>query len=192
MKILLVADDPRDALAVERHLVAEGHAVATCHDAAGAPCRGVHHLDDCPLASPVDLAVVARAPLAPRSLGEMGAVCAARHRVGVVEIDPARLGDPRSAPDLYELADLAERDVCEQGERAVVGAIEPTLLGRPAVAIVRRSDRDLRVRVELAFDATPAEVALIADRARAGARDWNRAARVIDVSVNVSGVDRQN
>ena len=108
MKILLVADHPDDARTVEASLLGDGHSVTTCNDRSGGPCRGVEHLDDCPLESSVDLAVVARSPHGRRGIEEMGSVCAARHRVGVVEIDPS-VPDDRS---IYDLADAAEHDIC--------------------------------------------------------------------------------
>ncbi len=179
MKILLVADHPDDARAVEASLTGDGHSVTTCLDASGGPCRGVHHLDDCPLESSVDLAVVARSPHGRRGIEEMGSVCAARHRVGVVEIDPS-VPDDRS---IYDLADAAERDICRGYTEAVRSSVVELLHDRPFDVHVHRHDRDVNVQVQLAFEATNVLVSAVADRARAGVRRHDRFSQVIDVSV---------
>ena len=70
MRILLVADDLDDAREVEASLVAEGHSVAECNDEFGGPCRGLDHLQECPLERQVDLAVIARSGNVHRSIGE--------------------------------------------------------------------------------------------------------------------------
>lgn len=179
MKILLVADHPDDARAVEAALTGDGHSVATCNDRFGGPCRGVAHFDDCPLESSVDLAVVARSPHGRRGIEEMGSVCAARHRVGVVEIDPS-VPDDRS---IYDLADAAEREICVGYESTVGAALRELLDHQQFEVQVMRHDRDVHVRVKLGFEASTVMVGAIADRARAGVRRHDRFAQVIDVSV---------
>lgn len=179
MKILLVAARPDDALALQQSLVDDGHAVATCHDDHGGPCRGVERPEACPLETSVDLAVVARSREQRRSLDEMGAVCAALHRVGVIEIDPCA---PGPTP-LYELADAAEAGICREYERSVLETIREIQPDLHAAVDVRRHDRDVRVRVELRTQASPLETTAIADRARAGVRRYDRFAQVIDVVV---------
>ncbi len=184
MKILLVADHPDAASAVERSLREEGHTVTSCNDADGGPCRGVTELATCPLESSVALAVVARAAQTRRGLGEMGSVCATRHRVGVVEIDPEAPHD-RS---IYDLADEAEAGVRREYVatiRQMLGEM-PLPSGSAAADIevaIDRFDGDVRVRLRLPFRATPIEVTAIADRTRAAVRRHDRFARIIDVSV---------
>lgn len=182
MKILLVADHPDDARAVEAALSGDGHSVTTCNDRFGGPCRGVAHFDDCPLESSVDLAVVARSPHGRRGIEEMGSVCAARHRVGVVEIDPS-VPDDRS---IYDLADAAEREVRLGYEQTVRATLHEVLDDQQFDVQVTRRDRDVQVCVKLGFDASPVTVSAIADRARAGVRRHDRFAQVIDVSVQHS------
>jgi hypothetical protein len=182
MRILLVASRPHDASAIEATLLDEGHTVTTCTDGSGGPCRGLHDFDECPLEASVDVAVVARAIGADdeRSLAEMGAVCAVRHRVGVIELDPHHPSD-RS---LYDMADEAERAQCELYESTVAAMIEPILpAGVGATANVARLDRDVRVSVLLSGYTDALQNAAIADRARAGVRRHDRFARVIDVTV---------
>lgn len=179
MKILLVANRVDDALAVEHSLVDEGHSVATCRDTQGGPCRGVADPDSCPLESSVDLTVVARSPEQQRGLDEMGAVCSARHRVGVVEIDPRA----PTGVSLYELADAAEARICREYERDVLDALHEIQPDLTVNVDVRRHDRDVRVRIQLHAAAGSLATATIADRARAGVRRHDRFAQVIDVAV---------
>jgi hypothetical protein len=166
-------------MAVEQALTSVGHTIATCHDDHGGPCRGVDHLEECPLESSVDLAVIARSPQSHHGLDEMGAVCAARHRVGVVELDPSRAADT----SLYDLADAAEARLCSEYEASVTATLRETSPMTPLSVTVRRHDRDIRVRLELDVRATPLEMTALADRARAGVRRHDRFARTIDVSV---------
>ena len=182
MRILLVADHPDHALAVETALTGDGHTVTSCNDGSGGPCRGVDHFDDCPLETSVDLAVVARAPHGRRGLEEMGSVCAARHRVGVVEIDP-------SAPDdrsIYDLADAAEQEICAGYAATVREALREMMQDDSFDVEVSRRDRDVQARIKLGFGASPTALSAVADRTRAGVRRHDRFAQVIDVSVQHS------
>lgn len=182
MKILLVANHPDDARSVESALTEAGHSITTCTDDAGGPCRGVSQLDSCPLESSVDVAVVARSPHSHRGLEEMGAICAARHRVGVVEIDA-------SCPDdtsIYDLADAAERAICHDYERTVMATLRETMPDDFLDVRVRRHDRDVQVVVTVPADKNALEITAIADRARAGVRRHDHFAQVIDVSVRRS------
>ncbi len=153
MKILLVADHTDDARVVRASLTGDGHTVTTCNDRSGGPCRGVEHLDDCPLESSVDLAVVARSPHGRRGIEEMGSVCAARHRI-------CRGYAARVATSIHELLQEQSFDVR-----------------------ISRHDRDVHVWIALGFAASPTTVGAVADRARAGVRRHDRFAQVIDVSV---------
>ena len=179
MKILLVANHPDDARSVESALTEAGHTITTCTDAQGGPCRGVSQLDSCPLESSVDVAVVARSPHSHRGLEEMGAICAARHRVGVVEID-ASCPDDQS---IYDLSDAAERAICHDYERTVVATLREVMPDDFLDVQVRRHDRDVHVWVTVAPSATSLEITAVADRARAGVRRHDHFAQVIDVSV---------
>jgi len=182
MKILLVAGHPDDALAVESALTGGGHTVTTCNDRSGGPCRGVEHFDDCPLEASVDLAVVVRPPDGRRSIDEMGSVCAARHRIGVVEIDPSH-PDARS---IYDLADAAEHEICMGYAATVRETLREILDGDSFDVEISRRDRDVQTRIKLGFEASPTTLSAVADRARAGVRHHDRFAQVIDVSVHHS------
>lgn len=109
----------------------------------------------------------------------MGSVCAARHRVGVVEIDPS-VPDDRS---VYDLADAAEHQICRGYEARVATSIRELLQEQSFDVRVSRHDRDVHVWIDLGFAATPSTVSAVADRARAGVRRHDRFTQVIDVSV---------
>lgn len=180
MRILLVASRPEDAEAVEASLLEHGHTVTSCQDADGSPCRGLVHHELCPLETSVDVAVVARPDGVEPTLAEMGAICAARHRVGVVHIDPT---DVRTDA-LYQLADAAELDVCAAYEAAVrvrLAQVLPASID-PVITVTRR-DQDVEISLLLDQPVDQLTVAALADRARAGVRGHDPYARVIDVAV---------
>ncbi len=178
MRILLVADDTDDSVAVQTALSAQGHEVASCNDEFGGPCRGLDHLQDCPLEKPVDLAVIARSGNTRRSIAEMGAVCASRHRVGVIEIDPMQMEDDA----IEDLAATAERAVCHEYERQIIRE-----LGDGVYVTVHRRQGMVMVTLTVApargADLSATAMAALADKARDATRRHDRFARSIDVSV---------
>jgi hypothetical protein len=183
MRILLVADDRDDSIAAETALVAEGHEVDSCNDEFGSPCRGIDHLENCPLESHIDLAVIARSANTHRGLGEMGSICATRHRIGVVEIDPSE----RLDESLEQKAAIAERAVCYDYERTILGALAQAGAGEGVYVTVHRHQG--AVLVTLTIDAavftamSEGDIAALADRTRDATRQHDRFARSIDVSV---------
>jgi hypothetical protein len=185
MRILLLASRPEDAQAVEASLLDDGHTVASCQDADGGPCRGLRHHglehhEGCPLESSVDVAVIARSHGTEPTMAEMGAVCAARHRVGVIRVDPA---DPRT-DSLYELADAAERAVCAAYEASIrlhLARAQPEA-PEPIVSVTRH-DTDVQVSLVLDRQIDRFLTGALADRARAAVRDYDPYARVIDIVV---------
>ncbi len=180
MRILLVATRPDDATAVETMLVGDGHSVTTCTDSAGRPCRGAEDFDECPLESSVDVTVIARGAGVEQGLAEMGALCAVRHRVGVISIDP----DHPTDRSLYDMVDEVERELCADYESTVSELIAPAVPpGSQAAVRVLRRDRDVQVSVLLSGRSDAITNAAIADRARAGVRRHDRFANVIDVAV---------
>jgi hypothetical protein len=183
MRILLVADDIDDAHAVESSLIAEGHVVAECNDEFGGPCRGLDHLQECPLERQVDLAVIARSGNVHRSIGEMGSVCATRHRVGVIEIDPSQEREETTE----QLAAMAERTVCHEYERAILRELANAGRRDGVYVHVHRHVGTVLVTVTLDGAArstmSDQEIAALADRVRDATRHHDRFARSIDVSV---------
>jgi hypothetical protein len=180
MKILLVANHPDDAVAVQRALLDEGHDVLTCHDDRGGPCRGVTTLDACPLEDAVQMAVVARTAHTHRGLGEMGAVCAARQRVGTVEVDPEDLDEVVFS----ELAVQAESTVLHEYKAAIASRLAVAMpdLG-PCRIDVHRVPSTVNVVVAVDHELSPQRASSLADQTRAAVRGFDRFTQVIDVSV---------
>ena len=183
MRILLVADDVDDGLAVDAALTADGHDVSSCNDEFGGPCRGLDHIEACPLEHHVDLAVVARAANTRRGLGEMGSLCATRHRVGVIEIDP---GQP-SGESIAGLHAQAERGICHAYERTIIEALRTSGESEGVFITVARNRGEVRVMVSAdagrSARMSSSDVAALADRVRDATRRHDRFARSIDVSV---------
>lgn len=178
MKLLLIESTPGNAAAVEADLRAEGHDVLTCSDGHGGPCRGVEHHADCPMEQHIDLAIVARAPGSPRSLDEMGSVCATRHRVPLVEVDPSDVAD--DLPSVTVATALATRRV----EAGFAAAIRQELPNVAAIVDVRREPNRIHVTVQVpASHGGASEVSAVADRARHAVRQHDPYVSGIDVSV---------
>jgi hypothetical protein len=180
MKILLVANHPDDAVAVQAALEADGHDVFGCSDDRGGPCRGVTTLEACPLESTVDVAVIARSAHTHRGIGEMGAVCAARHRVGTVEIDPEDLDEVVIA----ELAVAAESAVLHEYKAVIAERLALAMPDLGACRIdVHRDGGAVNVVVGTDQVLTTTRSCAVADQARAAVRAFDRFTQVIDVSV---------
>jgi hypothetical protein len=180
MKILLVSSHPDDARAVEQRLLDDGHETVGCSDQHG-PCRGVDDEDDCPLHGDIDLTVVARSSHTRRDLHEMGAVCAERARIGVVEVDPWDAG----GLDIVRLAHDAELAAVEGYERRVAEQLADAVPAGVGYTVkVRRTPGNVRATVTLEGPMpTNQEIAAIADRARSAARRYDRRTASIDVAV---------
>lgn len=178
MKLLLLEAMPGIGRSIHEQLTAAGHLVSTCHDSeTNGPCRSVSAGADCPLNSPVDLAVVVRPDGMADTLLEMGAVCAERHRIPVMWIDPATGAHP---DDRVRIAAAAGHDRIEAAYATVVRIA----LGRPAAGVEARRDPDrVQITVNLPQPADPATRATVADQARVAVRNYDPFVRTIDVSV---------
>ena len=88
MRVLLVESTPGTATEVKDWLESHGHTTMTCFDPPVTfGCRSVARREDCPLEWTVDVTMLVRdLDGQGHTLTEMGAVCAMRHRVPVVEI----------------------------------------------------------------------------------------------------------
>jgi hypothetical protein len=87
MRVLLVDGDHREGDIVASQLDERGHDVVRCFGPDDDHlCRGVALRQECPVDSgSVDVALLVRSESGPPLLREMGAVCALRHRIPVVE-----------------------------------------------------------------------------------------------------------
>jgi len=117
MDVLVIESEPGIAATLEHRLVRDGHEVISCNDSKGGPCAGVESNAVCPLQQHVDVAVLARQRGAARSLNEMGAVCALRHRVPLVTLYP---GDEFGPGASTEIAAAVARRAVEAGYEAVI------------------------------------------------------------------------
>lgn len=117
MRILMLESHPGVGDHAAAKLTAVGHTIERC--VAGDrryPCRGLSGEGACPLDEYVDVAVLAQEPGV--DYLEHGAVCAARGRVPVVEIEPAHTNvrlpasvwTSAAGPDLAEECARAARD----------------------------------------------------------------------------------
>ncbi len=147
MRMLLVESHPGSARALGEQLALAGHDVTSCCDEESlSPCRNVEHGEDCPLERHVDVAIIAKSATSPRSLFEMGGVCAERHRVPVIEVDETDCGDIGVILSTLEQATTAATVRTEEAYAESVRAA----LGRPELAVdVERSERRVRVVIHL-------------------------------------------
>lgn len=178
MKLLLIESTPGNATELREQLSAEGHEVVHCTDDRGGPCRGVEHHVECPLEQHIDLAILARQAESPQTLAEMGSVCANRHRVPLVVVDPQKADD--ELPSVTVAAAVANRAV----ESAYAAAVRRELAHLPAIVEVRRLVDTVRVAVQIpASENNTAAISAAADRARAAVRAHDPSVPRIDVSV---------
>lgn len=178
MKVLLIESSPSHGDELREQLAAEGHEVLHCADERGGPCRGDDDHSECPLEQNVDLAILTREPESPHTLDEMGSICAKRHRVPLVVVDPTQLAD--ELPSVSVAGAVANRVV----ESAYAAAVQRELAHLPTVVEVRRLADNIVVHVQLpASQNTPAARSAAADRARFAIRTHDPFVQSIDVSV---------
>jgi hypothetical protein len=197
MRVLVLESHPGVAADAVTQLSGAGHQIVSCEpDDGHAPCRGLAAHGTCPLDQPVDVAVLVQevgvSGLPP------GAVCAARDRVPVVEVDPIGVATrtpingwtTASGSDL-----LAECTRAAADGRAHVQAIVDRLVTLAVVApaevrsaaptigfeVERGSDR-LRLTIRVA-DAARERAGEIVRAATQALREFDRHAAIIDVAV---------
>jgi hypothetical protein len=176
MRVLLVESTPGNGAAVAAWLATSGHETATCFDPPhDLICRGTERIEDCPLHRHADLAVLVRdLDSGARMLTEMGAVCALRHRVPLVEL---------IEPDETAIATVLD-GVCgvPPGYEQVVRDAVPEAR---AVTITRGPGR-VHARLHLAEDVGD-RLPMVVDRANRALRGYDPFVKVIDVAVDIDG-----
>lgn len=187
MRVLLVESTPGNATAVKRWLAEAGHETTTCFESPVTfGCKGVERHEDCPLERATDLAVLVRdLDGGNHSLTEMGAVCAMRHRVPVVEVVEPGQNDL----DSTLLAALAEAESAA-ASRGYVDAVraslaEATTLADPdriGITVTRSTDR-VQATVDLPGDVVEHQVPMVVDCVSRALRRYDQYAKVIDVGV---------
>ena len=140
MRLLLIESTPGNATEIGAHLAADGHEVVTCTDDHGGPCRGATHHVACPMEQHIDLTIVAREAGSVRTLAEMGSVCATRHRVPLMEVDPGQEGLPSVA--------VAQAVAGRAVAAGYATAIRHELAHLPALVDVHRSPDQIQVTVD--------------------------------------------
>jgi hypothetical protein len=197
MRVLVLESQPGAAADAVVQLTGAGHELVSCEpEDAHTPCRGLSSSAACPLDHHVDVAVLVQ-ELGSRSLPS-GAICAARDRIPVVEVDGAGVAarTPTTGwtavhgPDLLAGCDRAAHD-----GSAHVSALTDRLLalgvvtaaevgdvdGAVAFAIERGGGR-LRLTIRLA-DAMSHRAGEIRRAATQALREFDRHTPVIDVAV---------
>lgn len=187
MRVLLVESTPGNAHEVTSWLTDAGHEVVRCFDPpVSFGCRAAVDHDQCPLESPTDMALLVR-DLDDRghTLTEMGAVCAMRHRVPVVEVNEPH-GRALDAVLLGAVAAVEYRTEYEAYERAALDALRGiTSLQQPErvqVVVGLQNDR-VHAVLHVPPDIGPTMVSKMVDRVAHALRKHDPYVRVIDVGV---------
>ena len=177
MDVLVIESEPGIAATLEHRLVRDGHEVISCNDSKGGPCAGVESNAVCPLQQHVDVAVLARQRGAARSLNEMGAVCALRHRVPLVTLYP---GDEFGPGASTEIAAAVARRAVEAGYEAVIRKH----VGHAVDDItVQREYRRIHVTITVATSTSALNVHRLVDRVRQAVRAHDVHTETVDISV---------
>lgn len=180
----------------EHELVGAGHSVVRCDTADRRyPCRGLAPGGECPLDRHVDVAVLAQ------ELGsahtEHGALCAARARVPVVEVDcspptrpPLAMWTFADGDDLLDECERAAHDGRAHAEAVVgtlldTGVLWPVEIERGIVTItVERQEQRLLMNIELSGSARPRRTEIVRAATEA-LRRFDSRTSVIDVAVRL-------
>lgn len=168
MKILMIDSDRREGAVLAEEFRTRGHEVVRCfpHPSDGM-CVGVHSPHACPVESlGCDVALVVREADRPPHLQEMGAVCAVRRHIPLIEAyghgdGPfAEWATPTGTAviEAVEEHDSGVRPrLVEAVERALADLPVVVRLGRvPTVAVRKHGDR-LSVTIDLPPGSSPAD-----------------------------------
>lgn len=192
MRVLLVDGDHREGDVVAAQLSERGHDVVRCFGPDDTHlCRGVALRQECPVDSgAVDVALLVRSEEGTPQLREMGAVCALRHRLPVVE---AR---DRGEPPFSGWVTPTGAGVVEAVEAVVaddlhghVAAVEAVLVDVPAVVRsgavpgvrVRHDAGRLLLTLTVPADMDEADRTSVMTWAVRGLRDYDPYQSVCDV-----------
>lgn len=167
MRILLV-DGVSGGAVLAGQLGERGHEVVRCFpDGGRALCVGVEHPEDCPVESlGCDVALIVRDTSQEPSLQEMGAVCALRRHIPLVEAcpDPSSPFSAWSTPSGTAVVEAVE-DFDSGFRPGLVAAVESALaelpavrrLGRLPTIAVRRIGASLQMSITVPAEVTRAE-----------------------------------
>lgn len=177
MEVLVIESSPGIADTLQHRLVRDGHTPVTCNDKHGGPCKGVGSHAQCPLMNHIDLAVLARQRGAERSLNEMGAICASRHRVPMVTLYPGDEFGPGVSTEIA--AAVARRAV----EAEYVAVVRRQLRHDVDDITVERDYQRVHVTISVAGSLSALAIHRLSDRVRQAVRDHDFHTLAIDISV---------
>lgn len=198
LNVMVLESERGAADEAEAELTAAGHVVLRCHDpgAPTFPCRGLADASACPLHShTVDVALAVRSRVRSQPAAtEDGVRCALMSHVPLVVAGPSAL-DPydgyetRVIDRTYDVVATCEEAAAAEliaHARRAEAALADSLgadRGEPASVRVTRRDGGLRVRVAGLDDATHRERQIAVVRIVGALREFDRAARTIDVDI---------
>ena len=147
MRILLVEADAGRSATVVDELEARGHEVVTCFPDDDRACVGAHDSAKCPVESlGCDVTVVVRDPMASPQLREMGAICAGRRHVPLVD-SATRGGDIVAIVEGYDTGSRPR--LVEAVERRLADLPVVKRLGRVPTVSVRHAGDGLTLTIDL-------------------------------------------
>jgi hypothetical protein len=180
MRIMLVSSNEAIHDRLSDRWTRSGHEVVVCADETNEPCRGVAAPGECPLRAHVDLAVLVTPHSTASNLSDMGFVCARRHRVATVTIDPVLAAD-----ELWQIE--AEASAAQRRLEADDALAVHRHLPHASAVTVRRRPRHIALAVEVSAHFADATARLaVADRVRQAVREHDAYVDVIDIVVTCS------
>lgn len=193
MKVLLVESCPGTSDDVRAQLRESGHEIVECFDDHSPLCVGSDDGRRCPLGQPVDVAVAVRVPGdGAAKLHEMGAVCAIRHRVPLVEY-PGLETSPFHGHSVPTSGDVlgALDEALAGGSAHAIAATDalrklPYLAAFDHAAVYATAEREanrLRLTVHLPDGVQRADTSHAVNSVVRAVRDFDPYVPVIDVSV---------
>ena len=160
MKILMIDSDRREGAVLADEFRTRGHEVVRCFpDPSDGMCVGVHSPHECPVESlGCDVALVVRDADRPPHLQEMGAVCAVRRHIPLIEAyghGDGPFADWATPTGTAVIEAVEEHDsglrprLVEAVERALADLPLVTRLGRVPTVAVRKHDDRLSVSIDM-------------------------------------------
>lgn len=194
MRILLVDGDRCESSDLAGQLGQRGHEVVRCFPHEGDHvCVGVDHPENCPVESlGCDVALVLRDESRGPLLREMGAICAVRRHIPVVEASPDAMMSPSTWSTQSGTAVVDALEGFDSGFRPrLVAAVEARLGDVPAVrrlgqiptVAVRRIGTGLHMTLTLANEYSRTEEESIVTWAVRALREGDPHASSADVSI---------